>query len=73
MHTNLMVVMAATAVVKLMKCKRFTKAVASKEPIPDTIVSNLRETLSTCQDLGLQIPAQLQAHALHFVGSNGTQ
>lgn len=40
--------------------------VSGNETIPANLIKHLQETMKRCTELGLQIPGDLQAQALHF-------
>ena len=65
-HTQAITTLAIMALVKTMGSKRFVKAIDRKEVVPKTLIKNLNETMGTCTELGLEIPADLQAQALHY-------
>lgn len=72
MYVNALTVLASMALVKTMGCKRFGKAVSKHEPVPPSLLGNLKETMQMAKDLGLSVPADLQAKALKFI-SKGDQ
>ena len=55
-------------IAQIMSSKRFTKAVQNKTKIPETLINDLKEALETCKEFTLQIPGELQSHALTFCG-----
>ena len=66
MHNNTITLLGVLALVKIMSSKRFMKAVSGNEAVPANLIKHLQETMKRCNELGLQIPGDLQAQALHF-------
>ena len=66
MNTQAFTVLAIVALVKVLGSKRFVKSVERKEAVPKNLIKHLDDTMRTCKELGLEIPGDLQAQALHY-------
>ena len=75
MYSNALTALAIIAMVKVMQSKRFVKAIQNSEHVPDNLISSLKETMLTCQQMSpaLEIPPALQAQASFFVNNNKQQ
>lgn len=63
---NAMSVLATKTLLKIMASKRFVKAVERSETIPQNLLKALRDTMQSAKDMGMTVPSELQAQALHF-------
>lgn len=69
-YVHMLSLLATAALVKTLSSKRFVKAVNQAESIPDNLISNLSQTMSTCQELSLDVPGSLQALAGKYIKNN---
>ena len=65
-YSNAMSVMATIALIRLMSGKRFIRALESNEKIPQNLLDNLSQILTSCSDHTLTVPGSLQAKASSF-------
>ena len=53
--------MAVIALLKIFSSRRWKSAVQANSKVPAGLLSELKKTMSTARDLGLDAPASLQA------------
>ena len=62
-YHNLVSLMAVIALLKIFSCRRWEKAVAAGNKPPAKLLKDLKLSMSTARELGLNVPANLQAAA----------
>jgi hypothetical protein len=62
-YHNLVSLMAVIALLKIFSCRRCAKAMTAGNKPPAILIKELKKTMSTARELGLNVPANLQAAA----------
>ena len=72
MYHNALSLMAIIATLKLFSCKRWTKSVEAHTKPPAILVTQLSKTMKTTRELGLLMPANLQAVASKYANTDAS-
>ena len=70
-YHNLLSLMAVIALLKIFSCRRWVTSMNAGNKAPAKLLVELKKTMTTARDLGLTVPANLQAAASKHSSDTG--